>query len=165
MAEHWLERGTATMGRRPPVNLPEFSKRLADTIRESKPLQAALKRQGSGWDRGPDYVTEMLADMVERFWRSLEAGEENSAALQFRFLDDYWDNLLDAAQTNLKVRRLQQHGRVVPRVEVSKHDNPYLKTLAAQKEREFLERALATEDEPIPERRKRPVRKPLRIRN
>lgn len=163
LAEHWIERGTAALGKRPPVSLQEFSKRLGDTIRQTKPFQAALRPAAAAgvppWEHGPDYVNDLLSRMVEMFWDGLEAGESNSAALQFRFLDDTWDGLLDAAQTSLRVARLRKHGVVVERNDIPRTENPYLNHLANQRMRDYLEMALADDDGPSPVRN-RTLRKP-----
>lgn len=157
IAEQWLETGKATTGERPPVRLPEFSQRLHERIQRTKFIALVLTERTDEFsmvfERGPDYVDDLLARMVEIFWDTLEVGTRNSS-LQFAFLNDDWDLLVEQARSSLQVRWIKVHGKpTVGPKHWHKDENPYLALLREQRERAWLERCeREAEQEPPPPR-------------
>lgn len=120
LAEQFLEGGKAFFGRHIPVNRAEFAKRLAERINNDPDVRALL--HPLDWNdehrlvrtRLPEdeftarvaRVNDIVAEMMTRFWVSLEVGANNTGGLQFRFLDDDWDELWYDAVKNLMVREI-----------------------------------------------------------
>jgi len=161
LAEQWVETGTATFGKRPPVNLSEFAKRYSETVNDSTPVLDLLATKGEPW------ATEVLARMVEMFWDGLEQGDRNSALLQFKFLDDEWEHWLDAAMTSVQVRWLKEHGHLMaPPAYPHKDENIYLQHKATRRVLDGVDRALAqAEDGHVPVKPENPLHLPIRNRS
>lgn len=133
LAEHWMERGTAALGKRPPmVNQAEFAKRLHAAIQADRATVRLLR------ERGADHLNDILARMVDIFWAEIERGQEG-AVLQMLFLDS-WDALMDRAQTAFMVDWLKDHGKTQDYTPVAKDGNKYLETLEAQHLARFMRR-------------------------
>lgn len=122
LAEMWVEQGTQTFGRRPPVNLPEFSKRLSEKINTDPDVKRMLSPKRfnpeTGYvqrvDLSPEQVAQriervngILARMIEIFWENLEEGDQNTSSLQFKFLGDEWDQTWYDAEVSVDVRDIR----------------------------------------------------------
>lgn len=110
LAEQWMEAGEAHFGRRPPVNQAGFSKRLKAKINSDPQLLPWLKK-GPGywerfetWDDGFEFVNDVVARAIEMFYEYLTEDQKNSAALQFAFLNDEWDEWIYQAIDSVKIR-------------------------------------------------------------
>lgn len=144
MAQHWVDLGTAALGRRPKVNLEEFSKRLSSTIHNDPEFRKILADKDR-WG----YVDDLLVRMIEMFWEDLD-GTGRSAS-QWTFLDDQWDDLRYDAATSLRVRYLKEHGRAVPPpVYDPEQRKPYEEAIKRAKIARFTREALENADAPFP---------------
>ena len=133
LTEHWLERGTAALGKRPPmVNQAEFAKRLDAVIKTDRPTVKLLRQ------RGPDHLNDIVSRMIDIFWAEIEKGEEHGVH-QMLFLD-VWGSLLDRAQTQFMVDWLKVHGEAQEYAPVAREDNAYLQVRDAQHMRNFIAR-------------------------
>lgn len=146
LAEQWLEQGTATFGSRPPVNLPEFSKRLSDRVNDR------LHFSGTA----PDEVNSLVSVMIRKFWDGLEVGDRNNGTLQFKFLRDEWDALVDQARTSLRISWLKENGTLVSPPEYAQKGQNALDKV---RERQRLQAIIADSTEP-PRPRTGSVQKP-----
>lgn len=98
LAEQFLEEGQAACGAHLPINKVKFARRLSDRINGDKEIQDLLRH------RGPDWVNDLVSDMIQRFWTGLQEGAHPVGVLQFVFLDEDWPDLLEDARVNANLR-------------------------------------------------------------
>lgn len=108
--EYWLDKATEVFGKRPPINRAEFSRRFAERIRSDKAFWANIDRRGKLRDKEKRlrYINDQISLMTDKFFDHLDLGDENTAALQFKFLDDEWAHWRYEAEVSLDVRALNR---------------------------------------------------------
>lgn len=125
-AQYWIQHGEEVHGVRPPANVQEFAKRLQAAVLADKRFRDAE-------------VLQILEKMTESFWKHRLASEPIDGVIQFRFLNEEWDEHYDFALTSIKVDRIKANPVVVSMDLVSKDQNPYLAVLDSQKIVRLLE--------------------------